>query len=94
MNRTLTLKVTVPAAGFRYVSDVVLEEEIERVFDDNTARDVQQKIDNMLLGSSGPPFGTYTQDLKSIFDKLNLKAEFIHEKDSTVVYTSGKYSGI
>jgi len=93
MSGILTLKVTTPGSGFRYVSDAVLVKEVQRIFDAGTAQEVLQTVDEHLLGSSGPQFGTYVQDLMSIFTKLDIAVEFIDE-NGTSITISAKNSGI
>jgi len=93
MSSILTLKVTTPDSGFRFVSDAMLAKEVQRIFDAETAREVLQTLDERLLGSSGPQFGTYVQDLMAIFTKLDIAVEFIDE-NGTSITVSAKNSGI
>lgn len=75
-----------------FVRDEDLSREIHRAYGEQRAHDILNKVDKLMLGSTRLNEGIYPHDLKVIFKRLNLNAQFIDENQEPLsinIYSSG-----
>lgn len=90
--KPLKLRIELSDSGTPFVRDHNLKAALDENYDN--VESIQNDIDHLLFGSTRLLYGVYPWDLKCVFDKLGIHAEFYLDGGDTSISIDPTSSGI